>query len=211
MVARARYVKTPRGALARLRAADPALGEVIDRVGRFRMALGHAGDPFNALARSIVYQQLSGNAAATIFGRVQALFPDGVPSPARLLAMRTPRLRKAGLSRQKEAALRDLSRHVASGALPVDRLHTLEDEELATRLQAVRGIGRWSAEMFMMFHLGRPDVWPCDDLGVRKAVAKLRGRAELPHRREMLVLGEPYRPFRSVAAWYLWRSLELED
>jgi 3-methyladenine DNA glycosylase/8-oxoguanine DNA glycosylase len=205
-------IRLPRGALVRLRAADPALGSVIDRIGRFAMLRGQADNDLEALARAIVYQQLSGKAAATIYGRFRALFDARrFPMPEEILTVHHTRLRKAGLSRQKQAALRDLCRHVADGRLPLGNAAApLADEELIDRLIAVRGIGRWSAQMFLMFHLGRLDVWPEDDLGVRKAVAHLHALIAVPSRREMLAHGEAYRPYRTIASWYLWRSLDTD-
>ncbi len=204
-------VKLPRGALAKLRKADGGLATVINTVGRCRMRIGHAPTHLASLTRSIVYQQLSGKAAATIFGRFRALFPeDSFLTAEEIRRVHYTKLRKAGLSRQKQAALRDLCRHVVHGRLPLDDVEDLEDEALVERLTAVRGIGRWSAQMFMMFQLGRLDVWPVDDLGVRKGVALLTGAEALPGKREMEAWGERCRPYRSVASWYLWRSLEIE-
>ena len=188
------------------------MARLVERVGPFRLEIGRAETHLLALVRSIVYQQLSGKAAATILGRVRAtLGEERVPTAEDLLAIEEPRLRAAGLSRQKIASLRDLADKVASGALPLDRVDELDDEAVVERLVAVRGIGVWSAQMFLLFHLGRPDVWPTDDLGVRKAMARLRALPELPTRREMDALGERFRPWRSVASWYLWRSLDLAD
>ncbi len=204
-------MRLPRGALAWLRDADPALASVIDRVGRFAMRHARASSELEALARSIIWQQLSGKAASTIFGRFCALFDgSGFPSAEAILATHPARLKKAGVSRQKQAALEDLCRHVVSGRLPLGHLATLDDEALVQRLVEVRGIGRWSAQMFMMFHLGRLDVWPEDDLGIRKGVARLRGLDALPDRKTMRALGERYRPYCTVASWYLWRSLDAE-
>jgi 3-methyladenine DNA glycosylase/8-oxoguanine DNA glycosylase len=173
------------------------------------MEVGLGQDSLEALVRAIVYQQLSGKAAATIFRRFVALYGEGPFPPAEaILRTHHARMRKAGLSRQKQAAVRDLCRHVADGRLPLHDVSQLEDEALIERLTAVRGIGRWSAQMFLMFHLGRLDVWAPDDLGIKKAIARVRGWSELPDRKRMLAEGERYRPFRTVASWYLWRSLE---
>jgi 3-methyladenine DNA glycosylase/8-oxoguanine DNA glycosylase len=209
LVADGNRIRLPRGALARLSAADPALGDVIARVP-FAMRHGAAESHLAALVRSIVYQQLSGKAAATIYGRFRALFPaERFPEAEHILALHHTRLRKVGLSRQKSAALRDLCKHVRDERLPLDALAPLPDDELIERVVAVRGLGVWSAQMFMMFHLGRLDIWPVDDLGIKKGMAKLRGRTDLPGKKEMLALGEVYRPYRSIAAWYLWRATEL--
>ena len=206
-----RALRLPRGALARLRGADEGMAGVIDRVGRCRMRVGYAESNLASLVRAIVYQQLSGKAAATIYGRFRALYPeDEFPSAQAIRRTHHTKLRKAGLSRQKQAALRDLCRHVAEGRLPLHDVEEHDDEVLIERLTAVRGIGRWSAQMFLMFQLGRLDQWPVDDLGVRKGVALLLGQDELPGRRQMEDWGERCRPYRTVASWYLWRSLEID-
>jgi 3-methyladenine DNA glycosylase/8-oxoguanine DNA glycosylase len=212
----------PRTALGRLRRADPALARLIKRVGPFTMTVGR-GHHLEALIRSIVYQQLSGKAAATIHGRLMALValggpggpggsaPQGseFPSAASILSRSDAELRACGLSAQKLSYLRDLCSRVHDGRLDLTALDELSDAEVLARLVEVRGFGRWSAEMFLMFQLGRLDLWPVDDLGVRKAMMKLRGLDEPPSRRELEALGEPYRPYRTVASWYLWRLLDL--
>ncbi len=209
-MARGRPLSLPRGALAKLRRADPGLAEVIDRVGPCRARVGVYDDPLEALVRAIVGQQLSGKAADTIYGRFRALY-DGerFPAPAQILATHHTRLRKVGLSRQKQAAVRDLCKAVRDDRLQLRDVARLDDETLTEQLVQVRGIGRWSAQMFMMFHLGRPDVWAPDDLGIKKAIANLRGLEALPTARQMHGHGERYAPFRTLASWYLWRSLEL--
>ena len=205
-----RPVRLPRGALAHLRRADDGLAGVVDQVGRCRMRVGQAETHLASLVRAIVYQQLSGKAAATIYGRFRALFPEGpFPSAEQIRRTHYTKLRKAGLSRQKQAALRDLCRHVVQGRLPLHDVEEHDDEALIERLTAVRGIGRWSAQMFLMFQLGRLDQWPVDDLGVRKGVALVSGLDELPGKREMEAWGERCRPYRTVASWYVWRSLEI--
>lgn len=207
-----RPIRLPRGALPHLRRSDEGLARVIEQVGRCRMRVGYAECHLASLVRAIVYQQLSGKAAATIYGRFRALYPDqGFPSAQEIRRTHHTKLRKAGLSRQKQAALRDLCKHVAEGRLPLHDVHEHDDEALIERLTAVRGIGRWSAQMFLMFQLGRLDQWPVDDLGVRKGVALLLGMdGELPGKRQMEAWGERCRPYRTVASWYLWRSLEIE-
>lgn len=203
-------LRLPRGALADLGRADPKLAGLIDRVGPFRLEIGKSESHLGALVRSIVYQQLSGKAAATILARLRKELGEGrVPEAHDVLAVAEARLRAAGLSRQKIASLRDLCEKVRSGALPLDRIEALDDDAVIERLVAVRGIGVWSAQMFLLFHLGRLDVWPVDDLGVRKAVARLHRREQLPGKREMAEIGEKWRPYRSIASWYLWRSLEI--
>lgn len=205
-------LRLPRGALADLGRADPKLGALIERVGPFRLEIGKSESHLGALVRSIVYQQLSGKAAATIHGRLRdALHPDWPPRADALLALEDERLRACGLSRQKIASLRDLCRRVHEGQLPLDGVDAMNDAAVVEHLVEVRGIGVWSAQMFLLFHLGRLDVWPTDDLGVRKAVKLLYGKRELPDRRAMERLGERFRPYRSVASWYLWRLLDLGE
>ncbi len=169
--------------------------------------------PFHALAESIAYQQLSGKAAATIFGRVRALYPKGKwLDPEKLLATRDGTLRAAGLSRSKTAALKDLAAKTLDGTVPSTRaLIGMSDEEIIARLTTVRGIGRWTVEMLLLFDLGRPDVWPVDDYGVRKGFAKTFGKRKLPTPKQLMKLGEKWRPYRSVAAWYFWRALDVPE
>ncbi|MEA2722881.1 MAG: DNA-3-methyladenine glycosylase [Gemmatimonadales bacterium] len=190
---------------------DPALGELIARVGQFTMRPTPSHSLFQALVRSIVYQQLSGRAAATILGRATQLFaPKRFPTPRDLLEIPPDRLRSAGLSTAKTAALRDLAARTLDGTVPpLSRVRRMEDEEIVARLTAVRGIGRWTVEMLLIFKLGRPDVLPLGDLGVRKGFAQTFGRRKLPEPAVMTRRGERWRPYRSVASWYLWRALEL--
>jgi len=201
----------PAKAVAHLKAADPALAAIIETVGPFRMELKHSRSLFGALAEAIVYQQLSNKAAATIYGRVEALYPratDGF-TPRHILKTPDEALRSCGLSRAKVLAVQDLARRVASGELPtLDEAHALADAELVERLVQVRGIGRWSAEMFLMFRLGRPDVLPVDDYSLRKAYAKAFRKRVLPSEKELEKAGRKWRPYRSVASWYLWRVLD---
>ena len=202
-------VVLPRGALQALGRADPSMGKLIRRIGRFRLEKGRAGGHLAALIRSIVYQQLSGKAAATIHGRFEALFPPGsFPDPAAILAQTDEALRACGLSRQKIAALRDLCSRVVSGKLPLDELDAMGDDAVLALLTEVRGIGKWSAEMFLMFHLGRLDVWPSGDLGIQKGLIKLYALRRKPNRVKLEKLGEPFRPYRTVASWYLWRLVD---
>lgn len=202
-------------ALAHLRDGDPVLGRHIARVGPLRLQLKASEGTYAALAESIVYQQLSTRAAATIFGRFRALHPDGRLEPERLLAASDETLRGAGLSRGKIASLRDLAARVVSGEIPpLVELQRLDDDAIVERLTRVRGIGRWTVEMLLIFRLGRPDVLPVADYGIKKGFARVfprtkRGEGELPSPETMERRGERWRPFRSVASWYLWRACEL--
>lgn len=164
-------------------------------------------DPFPALVRTITAQQISTKAAATIHGRLVALMPGGV-TPEALLALTDEQLRQAGLSRQKTTYLRDLASKVASGELPVHSLHELSDEQVIDAIVKVKGLGRWSAEMFLMFRLHRPDVLPVDDLGIVNAIMRLYRLRKKPKADRIKKIGEAWRPYRTVACWYLWRSLE---
>ena len=185
---------------------DPALARWIRAVGPPQIRPGH-DTYFAALTRSIVFQQLAGKAAAAIHGRfVEALGGIAAVAPAAVLAASEERLRAAGLSAAKLSSLRDLAARVESGEVPLDGLEALDDDEIVERLSRVRGIGRWTAEMFLIFQLRRPDVWPVDDLGVRRGYAVVHGLAEWPKPRELAALGDAYRPFRTVAAWYCWRT-----
>jgi methylated-DNA-[protein]-cysteine S-methyltransferase len=201
----------PVAAVAHLREKDKRLARYIDKVGPFRMRPAALQSPFQALAESIVYQQLNGRAAATILGRVVALFrPRRFPRPQDLIDMPDEKLRGAGLSRSKLAALKDLAAKALDGTVPgMAALQKLSDDEIVERLTAVRGIGRWTVEMLLLFRLARPDVLPAADYGVRKGFAKVRGLKELPSEKELLAYGERWRPYRSVASWYLWRLLDL--
>ena len=186
------------------------MAELIARSRRYNITPGVSIRPFDALAESIAYQQLSGKAAATIFGRVRALYPKRKwLDPEKLLATPDEKLRAAGLSRAKTAALKDLAAKTIDGTVPAGRaLIRMSDDEIITRLTAVRGIGRWTVEMLLLFDLGRPDVWPVDDYGVRKGFAKTFGRRKLPTPKQLMKFGEKWRPYRSVAAWYFWRALD---
>ena len=186
---------------------DDAFAELVRRVGPVRLR-PRAPDAFQILVRSIVYQQLAGKAAATIHGRVvEAL--DGVVSPEAVLAASEEALRGAGLSRSKLKAIRDLAEKSRSGEVPLDDLEDLDDEAVVERLTRVWGIGRWTAQMFLLFQLRRPDVWPVGDLGVRAGWARVHGREEPPSAGELEPLGEPYRPWRSAVAWYCWRAVDV--
>ena len=186
------------------------MAELIARSRRYNITPAVSIRPFDALAESIAYQQLSGKAAATIFGRVRALYPKRKwLDPEQLLATPDKTLRAAGLSRAKTAALKDLAAKTIDGTVPAGRaLIRMSDDEIIARLTAVRGIGRWTVEMLLLFDLGRPDVWPVDDYGVRKGFAKTFGRRKLPTPKQLMNFGEKWRPYRSVAAWYFWRALD---
>ena len=202
----------PQLAAAHVRAADPALARLIDAVGPFRMRLARTTSLFGALAEAIVYQQLSGKAAATIFARVCALFPrahEGL-TPAHILRAGDDKLRGAGLSRNKLLALRDLAQHAKSGELPtLEEARGLADDVLVERLTQVRGIGRWTVEMLLMFRLGRADVLPADDYGIRKGLQLTLRKRALPSPKDVLAHGARWQPYRTLASWYLWRALEL--
>jgi O-6-methylguanine DNA methyltransferase len=204
----------PDAAVAHVRASDPALARLIDAVGPFRMKLAGTQSLFVALAQAIVYQQLNGKAAATIFGRVCALFPQtpktpAGPTPERVLRASDEKLRGAGLSRSKLLSLRDLARRSSDGEIPtLAEVHGMESEAIIERLTAVRGIGRWTVEMLLMFRLGRPDVLPADDYGIRKGFALTFKKRELPSRQDLEKRGARWKPYRTVASWYLWRAVE---
>lgn len=199
----------PADAARRLAAADRRLARLIGRVGSPEIRIEPAQTLFAALARSIVYQQLSGKAAATIHGRVLGLFPRRRITPAALLALRDAQLRGAGLSAAKTAAIRDLAVKTLDGTVPtLPRVRRMPDDEIIERLTQVRGIGRWTVEMLLIFRLGRPDVLPVTDLGVRKGFAVTYGLEELPAAEELTTRAERWRPFRSVASWYMWRAAE---
>ena len=201
----------PRSPERELAARDPTLARLIARVGPYTVKPTRPMRPFDSLAESIAYQQLSGKAAATIFGRVRALYPRRKWfSPDLVLTTADEIFRGAGLSRSKTAAIKDLAAKTIEGVVPtLAVLERLEDEEIITRLTAVRGIGRWTVEMLLLFDLGRLDVWPVDDYGVRKGYAKTFRKRKLPTPKQLLAIGEKWRPYRSVAAWYFWRALEL--
>jgi len=193
------------GAVAHLR-ADPALAAVIDRVGRFERAV--QPDLWRALARAIVGQQLSMAAAGTIDGRFACLGAGGYPTPAEVAGLEEAELRGCGLSRAKAAYIRDLAAHWSSGSLDPERISRLPDEEAITALTGVHGIGRWTAEMALIFSLRRPDVLPVDDLGFRVGVQRAYDLPERPGAAALRDIAEPWRPYRSVATLYLWESLK---
>lgn len=195
-------------AVTALRAADVRLARVIDAVGPCTMLPSHDGSHCTHLVRAIVYQQLSGSAAGTIHARLCARL-DGVPDAHAIARVDDEALRAVGLSSAKTRALRDLSERVLDGRLPLNVLDTLPDEAIIDALVQVRGIGPWTAQMFLMFRLGRPDVLPVLDLGVRKGAQVMHGMRALPDAARLERLARPWRPWRSVASWYCWRALEL--
>ena len=201
----------PAGAVAHLRGADPVLGKLIDEVGPFRMRLRAARSLFVALAEAIVYQQLHGKAAAAIFARVCALYPvaQGLNAQS-ILRTSEAKLRAAGLSTNKLVCIRDLARKTLDGAVPtLAEAHRMDDEALVERLTQVRGIGRWTVEMLLISRLGRPDVFPIDDYGIRAGFAALHRKRKLPAPKELVKPGAKWKPYRSVASWYLWRAADL--
>jgi DNA-3-methyladenine glycosylase II len=185
---------------------DPVIRDLMRTHGKCGLADAQHGDPFGALMKAIVSQQLSTKAAHTIFTRLVALF-DGVPTPRALAALTDAQLRGVGLSGQKLRYMRDLAGKVQDGSLPLHALDAMTDDDVIVALTQVKGIGRWTAEMFLMFRLHRPDVLPVDDLGIVKAVQKAYGLRKTPSADRLNKIGEAWRPYRSVACWYLWRSL----
>jgi len=201
-------------ALTQLRAADPVLGTLIDRVGSLpdaRAGRPHADDHYGALVRSITGQQLSVLAARAIYGRLTARFEGRAPTPQEILADEPEELRAAaGLSRAKVSYLRSLAEHVLAGELELELLDDLPDEEVVAELVAIKGLGLWTAQMFLMFHLERPDILPVGDLGIRRAIERAYGLDGLPPAPAMEEIAEPWRPHRTLACRYLWRSLDNE-
>jgi DNA-3-methyladenine glycosylase II len=194
-----------REATAHLRGADPVLARVIDAVGPVKIALRR--ERFQSLSRAIIFQQLAGAAAHTIYTRFVALFGGRrFPTPRQVLDASSEDLRRAGLSRQKSLYLKDLAAHVDKGVLNFHRFVKMDDEAIILDLTRVHGVGRWTAEMFLMFNLGRPDVLPVDDLGVRNAARRLYRMRKMPDAKRLRALAERWRPYRSAASWYLWRS-----
>jgi 3-methyladenine DNA glycosylase/8-oxoguanine DNA glycosylase len=199
----------PATAVDHLRSRDEILAHVIDTIGPFRLQLIGASSIFAALAQSIVYQQLNGKAAAAIFARFSALFPGGDPTAEQVLTSSDDELRGAGLSRSKLLSLRDLAGKSVSGEIPaLDEVRHMGDDAIVERLTSVRGIGRWTVEMLLIFRLGRPDVLPADDYGIRKGFARAYARGELPARKDIASYGLRWKPYRTVASWYLWRLAE---
>jgi DNA-3-methyladenine glycosylase II len=189
---------------------DEFLKRLIEETIPFQIDIADAQSPYEVLLESIAYQSISGKAAATIFGRIKALSGNGrPPSPEQMLKLRKPVLRKAGLSGAKILAMKDLARKTIEGVVPThEEALTMSDEELVERLVSVRGIGAWTVEMFLIFRLGRPDVLPIHDLGVKKGWSVTYGKKHMPKPKELLAFGERWRPYRTVASWYMWRAFE---
>ncbi len=203
----------PKAAEEHLAQTDPRFAELIARAKPFAPRSSVLARPFDALAESIAYQQLSGKAAATIWGRVRALYQKRKwLDPKQILATPDETLRGCGLSGSKTAAIKDLAAKTIDGTVPSGpRLAKMSEEEIIQRLTAVRGIGRWTVEMLLLFELGRLDVWPATDLGVQKGYAKTFGKRKLPKPKDFERIGEKWRPYRSVAAWYFWRALDVPE
>jgi len=200
-------------AVATLGANDPKMAAAIERVGPCTMIPRADGTHFDHLARAIVFQQLSGGAASTIYGRFKERVGGGTdaPTPAQILASDEATLRVCGLSAAKTRAIVDLARHVRDARLPLDVIDTMDDDAVIDALVAVRGVGRWTAQMFLMFRLGRPDVLPVLDLGVRKGAQRIYRMRALPEADRLEKVARNWRPWASVASWYCWRVLDLED
>jgi DNA-3-methyladenine glycosylase II len=196
-------------ATAELRQSDAKLRKLIDRIGPCKLELQHMQDTFETLLESIVYQQLTGKAAATILGRVKDIYGSRFPTPQEVLRTEDDTIRAAGLSRAKLAAIKDLALKADTGLIPdIEQLHELDNNEIVERLTAVRGIGEWTVQMLLIFRLGRPDVLPINDYGVRKGFGLIYLKGDLPAPKELLKHGERWRPWRTLASWYLWRSLD---
>jgi 3-methyladenine DNA glycosylase/8-oxoguanine DNA glycosylase len=197
-------------ALRHLSAGDEQLKRLIAETAPFEIDVEDAQSPYEVLLESIAYQSISGKAAATIFGRIKALGQNGrPPSAENMLKIPTAKLRKAGLSGAKAAAMKDLAKKALAGIVPThEEALKLSDEELVQRLISVRGIGAWTVEMFLIFRLGRPDVLPIHDLGVKKGWSVAYGKKHMPAPKELLKFGERWRPYRTVASWYMWRAFE---
>jgi len=190
---------------------DERLARVIAQTGKFEFKLDQCDSVYESLLEAIAYQSISGKAAATIFARIMALGTNGsCPTPEEILRIRKQTLRKAGLSFAKIAAMKDLAQKTIDGIVPtLDDAQNLSDEELVKRLDSVRGIGPWTVEMFLIFRLGRPDVLPIHDYGVQKGFAITYGKKKIPKPRELAEFGERWRPYRTVASWYMWRAVQL--
>src|SRR5579862_6969198 len=193
-----------------LSAKDKRLARLITKIGAFHFKLDECDSVYESLLEAIVYQSISGKAAATIYARIAALGANGeCPSPAEIIALNIPALRKAGLSNAKALAMKDLAQKTIDGIVPtLDAAQAMSDEELVKRLVSVRGIGAWTVEMFLIFRLGRPDVLPIHDYGVQKGFAITYGKRKIPKPKELAKFGERWRPYRTVASWYMWRAVD---
>ena len=187
--------------------ADPKLNLIIKRVGPCQLHAVAPRDPFEALCMSIASQQLSVKAAATIFGRFCDLFPNRKPTPDRVMTLTDDQIRAVGFSRPKVSFIKDLASHVLDGRLDLQGLRKHPDDEVMRQLVAVKGIGRWTAEIYLMFRLGRPDIIPADDLGLMNAVHRAYGLRKRPDAKRLRKMSEAWSPYRSIASWYLWQSL----
>lgn len=198
-------------ALDHLSSSDRTMSRLIRAVGPCELKPERGRPPYQALINAVAHQQLTGRVAQVILKRFRALFPTrGFPKPEAILNLSESQLRSVGFSRAKALAIQDIARKAIEGLVPTSQaLHQLSDEEIIARLTQVRGVGRWTVEMLLMFKLGRPDVLPVDDFGVRKGFSLAYRRAELPNPRELLTYGERWRPFRTTASWYLWRAVDL--
>jgi DNA-3-methyladenine glycosylase II len=196
-------------ALRHLSKVDPVMKRVVKRVGPCTLA--PRGDPFISLCQAIFTQQVSTAVATVLFARFRKLFSRGTPTPKGVLRLSDDQMRLAGLSRQKMSYLRDMSERFSRGEVPVGQFPTMSDEEIVQALLPIKGVGRWTAEMFLIFVLNRPDLLPVDDLGVRKGVQTLYELPELPPADQVIRIGEKWRPWRTVATWYLWRGAALEE
>jgi DNA-3-methyladenine glycosylase II len=197
-------------AKATLASKDERLARLIEETGEFQIEMESMDSPYEALMESIAYQSISGKAAATIFARIKALGTNGrAPTPQEMLKLRPQKLRKAGLSGAKVLAMKDLAQKTIDGIVPtMEQAQKMSDEELVERLVSVRGIGAWTVEMFLIFRLGRPDVLPIHDLGVKKGWSVTYGKRRMPKPKELLAFGERWRPYRTLASWYMWRAFE---
>jgi DNA-3-methyladenine glycosylase II len=197
-------------AVTHLSNCDPCIARLIEEVVPFNPEIDHSQSPYEALMEAIAYQSISGKAAATIYARIKALSAaGGPPTPREMLKLKKPALRKAGLSGAKILAMKDLAQKTIDGIVPThEEALKLSDEELVKRLISVRGIGAWTVEMFLIFRLGRPDVLPIHDLGVQKGWSVAYGKKHMPRPKELFAFGERWRPYRTVASWYMWRAFE---
>ena len=196
-----------RKAINHLKKSDPVLAAIIERIGPFRMQYGEP--TFHTLAESILYQQLNGNAAETIFNRFTALAGDPL-TPQGILKLSDAQMRGVGLSRQKTAYLRDLSEKAAAGLLEFERMPDMSEDDVIAHLTQVKGIGVWTAHMFLMFTLRRPDILPVGDYGIQAAIKKYYKKRKWPKPAVMLKIAKPWVPYRSIASWYLWKSLDIK-
>jgi len=197
-------------AVAHLSDCDPCIARLVQEVIPFDPEIDHTQSPYEALLESIAYQSISGKAAATIYARIKALSANGgPPAPQEMLKLKTQALRKAGLSGAKILAMKDLAQKTIDGIVPTyDEALKLSDDQLVERLISVRGIGAWTVEMFLIFRLGRPDVLPIHDLGVKKGWSITYGKKHMPKPKELLAFGERWRPYRTIASWYMWRACQ---